>query len=321
VRYVSGLFSATLSVVVASSALGQAVVLDQGQATLATTYQHGFVRYHLGFDGAKKDIGHITSWGMTPQVSYGATDRITFDGDATLASAKYDGSAPHGRLDDGIWHSTMQDMHLGMRMNVLVRPLFLTPFMRFTIPSHHYQLQGHTATGRGKGELATGVYAGRELPFLPKAYFEVMGSHTWVQRTNIEVASERLNRTNGTLEVGYYVTPGITVSLFGSGLRTHGGWAVPRTSHSAAEFAEHDRFTKVNEIQSGGTLAYAFHNSLTIYGGYVSTVWGKSAHKMAGPTFGFSWSPRPHQEWLARVRNRPAMLMATAGDRVLSTLR
>ncbi len=310
VRYTSRLFSATLSLMVVTSAFGQALVLEQGQSSLGMSYQHGFVRYHLGLDGAKKDLGHIASWGMTPQVSYGATDRITFDGDATLASAKYSGPSPHGRLDDGTWHTTTGDLHLGMRMNVLVRPLFLTPFMKVTIPSHHYQLEGHTATGRGKGELAAGMYAGREMPFLPKAYFEVMGSHTWVQPTTIETARERLNRTNGTLEVGYYLAPGITVSLFGSGLRTHGGWAVPRTLHTAEERAEHDRFVKTNEIQSGGTLAYSFPNGLTIFGGYMSTVWGKSAHALAGPTFGFSWYPQARQQWLARGRHQPAMQLA-----------
>ncbi|MEO8217798.1 MAG: hypothetical protein ABI718_12015 [Acidobacteriota bacterium] len=295
----------------ASSAFGQAIVLDQGQFTFGSSYQHTFVRYHVGFDGKKADLGHIMSYSIRPEGSYGLTDRITIDGDVAFSASKYIGSQPHGRLDDGTFHSTLQDFHVGVRANWLIRPLYVTPYMRLTVPSHHYELEGHTATGKGKLGLTSGLYAGRDFgPFLPNAYFEMMGSHTWVQRTTIDTTSERLNRTNGSLEFGYYLTPAVTLSAFGIGLRTHGGWELPRRFNNQQELVEHDRFDKSKDVQLGGTVAYTLRGSLTIYAGYFTTPWARTAHELAGPTFGFTWSPRRAQPLLACSPTRPAMLLA-----------
>jgi hypothetical protein len=236
---------------------------------------------------------------------------VTLDGDAAFESAKYIGQNPHGRLDDGTFHSALQDFRFGARMSVLVRPLFVTPFMQVSVPSHHYQWEGHTAVGKGRAGVTTGVYAGRDLgPFLPNAYFEVMGSHTFVQRTEIGSTSERLNRTNASLEVGYAVTPAVTLSVFGLGLRTHGGWDLPRAFNNTEEIVEHDRFDKTKDIQIGGAIAYTFPRGLTVYGGYFGTVWARTAHGLAGPTLGFTWSLQPAERWLARNRRRPAMMLA-----------
>lgn len=293
------------------SSFCQAIVLDQGQWTYATDYQHTFVRYHVGFDGSKADLGHIMGNTIRSSASYGVTDRVTIDGDLPFVSAKYIGTQPHGRLDDGTFHSTFQDFHLGARMNLVMRPLFVTPFIRTTIPSHHYQLEGHTAQGRDKVELTPGFYAGRDLgPFLPNAFFEVMASHTWVQRTYIEQTSERLNRTNGSIEIGYYLTPSVTVSVFGTGVRTHGGWSFPdHVFQNENEIEEHDRFDKTKDVQTGGSIAYTFRNGVTAYAGYFATVWARTAHDLAGPTFGVSWSPRVAHQWLANaVRHRPVQI-------------
>lgn len=304
----AALVSASVSL---SSALGQAIVLDKGQSTFGIAYQHTFVRYHVGFDGQRFDLGHIMSYAIRPDFSYGLTDRFTLDGDTAFIGQKYIGTLPHGRLDDGTFHDTFQDLHLGIRGSLLIRPLFVTPFVRLTIPSHHYQLEGHTATGKGRGELAIGTYAGHDLaPFAPNAYVEGMLSQTFVQRTVIEVASERLNRTNGSIEIGYYLTPSVTLRAYGSGVRTHGGWDLPR-AFGPGEAPEHDRFDKTKDVQVGGAVSYTFNNNgFGVYAGYFRTVWARTAHLVSGPTFGLTWAPQTHQPWLARMRGRPPLLVA-----------
>jgi hypothetical protein len=316
-RYASRLVCAGfLSTSFCVSAFGQAIVLDKGQATFGLSYQHTFVRYHVGFDGTKVDLGHIMSYAIRPEISYGLTDRITMDGDVAFSGLKYIGTQPHGRLDDGTFHETFQDAHLGLRWNWLMRPLLVTPFMQITVPTHHYQLEGHTATGKGRGEFTSGVYAGRELtPLIPNAYFEAMVSHSIVQRTTIEVASERLNRTNGSIEIGYFLTPSVTLRAFGNGVRTHGGWDLPR-NFGPGEFAEHDRFDKTKDIQAGGAVSYTFRNGLGVYTGYFWTVWARTAHQLAGPTFGVTWAPGPRQSWLAHMRRPPVIQVAEASPPV-----
>ena len=296
---------------ISSSAFGQAIVLNQGQTTSGVGLQRGFVKSHVGFDGKKADLGHIASYLIRPEMSYGLTDRVTIDGDASFSGAKYMGSQPHGRLDDASYHSTLQDLHVGVRANWLMRPLFVTPYLRLTVPSHDYQLEGHTATGKGKKELGAGLYVGRDLdPYIPKAYFEMMGSHTWVQRTRIEATSERLNRTNASVELGYYLTPSWTVTTFGTGVRTLGGWNLPRKFNNANEIHEHDRFDKTKDVILGGTVAYSVRGDVSIYAGYFATAWARTAHKLSGPEVGFTWSPQRRQVWLASSRPRPVMFLA-----------
>ncbi len=316
-RGASKLFGLLLTTFCAS-ALGQAIVLDQGQTTFGLGYQHTFVRWHVLPDGTKIDLGHIMAYTIRPDVSYGLTDRITLDGDVALIAAKYITSGgsfpfgPHSPSDDGTFHTTLQDFHLGLRANMMMRPLAVTPFLRLTIPSHHYQLEGHTAVGRDKLEVTFGTWAGRDLgPLARNVYIEGMASHTLVQRTTTALGSERLNRTNGSLEVGYYLTPSLIVRVFGTGVRTHGGWTLaPPPAPAPADIAEHDRFDKTKDILAGGTVSYTFRSGIGVYGGYFTTVLARTAHALAGPTIGLSWSPRPHQAWLARVRTHPALLLA-----------
>jgi hypothetical protein len=294
-----------------STLLAQAMVVEKGQFSFNTHYQHTFSTDHVGHDGEILDLGHIMSWAIRPSLSYGLTDRITVDADISLVAGKYIGSIPHGPLDDGTFHTALQNFHLGARMNVMMRPLFVTPFVKVTIPSHDYQLEGHTAVGKGNLELTAGAYAGRELgPRLPKAYFEIMASHTWVERTVIETDSERLNRTEGSLELGYFVTPSVVVSLFGTGLRTHGGWDLPRHFHTHEEREAHDRFAKLKEAHVGGTALYVFSSGLGIYGGYFTGVFTRSGHVMSGPIAGFTWTSRPRPQWLSSARRLEPVQLA-----------
>jgi hypothetical protein len=295
-----------------STLLAQAVVLEKGQFSFATNYQHTFSRDHVAHDGEVLHLGHIMSWAIRPSLSYGLTDRVTLDADVSYVAGKYIGSIPHGPLDDGTFHHALQDFHLGARMNVMMRPLFVTPLIRLTIPSHHYEMKGHTAVGRGTFEVTAGAFAGREIgPRLPNAWFEVMASHTWAQRTVIETDSERLNRTNGSLELGYYVTPSVAVSVFGTGLRTHGGWDLPRHFHTPEEKASHDRFAKGKEAHVGGTVLYVFSSGLGIYGGYFIDVYTRSGHAMSGPIAGFTWTSRPKPLWLSSARRLEPVQVAT----------
>ncbi len=295
----------------ASSIFGQAIVLDRGQSSFGVGYQHTFVRYHVGFDGKKVDLGHIMSYAVQPVASYGVTDRLSIDADLSFAAGKYIGTLPHGRIDDGTFHSTLQDFHIGARMSLLTQPLFATPFIRLSIPSHHYQLEGHTATGKGKVELTSGIYFGRDLgPFLSNGFFEAMASHTFTQRTVIQSDSERLNRTNGSLEVGYYLTRSLTLSAYGTGIRTHGGWTLPRPFLDEEQILEHDRFDKTKMIQVAGRISYDFAHGIAAYAGYITTVWARTAHELRGPTVGLTWSPRPAQQWLARARTRQPIQLA-----------
>lgn len=309
--------AAVLSITLCASALGQAIVLDQRQMSLGLDYQHTLVRWHVTSDGTKFDFGHIMTNTTRANLSYGLTDRLTLDATVPLISAKFISfggtfpRGPHGPSDDGTFHATLQDFHLGLRANLMMNPFVATPFIQVTIPSHHYQLEGHTAVGRGNLELTFGTWVGRDLgPLLPNAFVEAMASHTVAQRTRVAgVESQRLNRTNGSLELGYYVTPSVTLRAFGTGLRTLGGWDVPRPL-GPVEKVEHDRFVKDKDIQLGAAVSYNFQSGIGVYGGYFTTVWSRNAHTVAGPMVGLSWSPRPHQAWLAHGRSHPALLLA-----------
>jgi hypothetical protein len=99
-------------------------------------------------------------------------------------------------------------------------PLVVTPFLGAVIPIHDYEFLGHTAVGRQVSELRTGVNLGRLLdPVLPDAYAQAR--YAFALRE--EVLGFGFNYSFVDLELGYFVTPSVTLRLFGSWQIAHDG--------------------------------------------------------------------------------------------------
>ena len=138
---------------------------------------------------------------------------------------------------------------------------------------------------------------------VPGLFVQAMYSYAFVE----EVLNIHHDRSNGALEVGYFITPSIGVRFLASGFYTHGGRVIlsPADYHcanpnacTAADplFLHHDQIGHASAISLGGGLSYALTGSVDVYATYLRTVQGRGGHKLDhGLALGFSWGFSPKQ--------------------------
>src|SRR5581483_9055412 len=134
-------------------------------------YQDQLFRYHYT-PTTPVDSGPINSRSMVADVTYGVTDKVAVSVALPWVNTRYTGAHPHpldplnpssgpNPLDDGTWHSTVQDFLFDVRYNVTRnlgnRGIVLTPFVGSIVPSHDYQYFSHAAFGRDLHELQLGA--------------------------------------------------------------------------------------------------------------------------------------------------------------------
>jgi hypothetical protein len=270
-------------------ALAQAWLPPKGEGTLSFTYQKIDVHDHFTATGEKEDRGRIHSHNTIMSVEYGLTDKLALDLDVAFIASRFDNLGfrrPHGRVDDGFYHPTFQDSHMGVRYNLLNRVIVLTPFVSFTIPTHGYAVQGHSAVGRGFDELVVGTYVGKRLDQIsPKAYVHCRYSYAFVkhfERLN-------LNRSNVDWEIGWLANKSISFRFIGNWQRTHGGFDLPQDVHDAHDFDIHDRVAKANYLIFGGGVTFSLNRSFDIHTAYAGTISARNTHGDGGIIIGISW--------------------------------
>ncbi len=130
------------------------------------------------------------------------------------------GVGPIQEWDDGAYHGTFQDFRIGVRYNVVRRPVAVTPFFEVILPSHHYPSNAHAAVGKDlRAYIVGGAVGGFLDAWLPRMYFHTVVSHAWVQ----EAVGIRPNRSRVEGELGYFITPRLSVKFLESYQFTHDG--------------------------------------------------------------------------------------------------
>ena len=177
------LLSAAL-LLVDATVFGQAWVPPKGQGEMALSYQNLFTREHFNGDGSRHDYGHIRLFGVIEELDYGVTNKFAVNLSVPYGFGKYHGPFPHKLpIDDGDYHGSLQDMHVGFRYNVFSRPIQFTPFVAVAFPSYHYEHFAHSAVGTDLWEVQMGISLGRSLaPFLPRGYFQLRYGYSIMQR-------------------------------------------------------------------------------------------------------------------------------------------
>lgn len=225
-------------------ACAQAWLPPKGTASLTLGYQ-----FYRSTDlsstrtGDRFYDGHIRQHGLVAYLSYGITDRLTASvGLPPYFLASYDGPDPHTwpvlegdsiardaggtalflppTLDDGAYHGSFQDLRGELSFMALEGSWVVTPFVGFSTPSHAYEFHAQTAVGRRLWDLRLGANVGRRLdPFLPDAYFH--GRYAFAYRQKTE--DLRFNYSFVDLELGYFVTPSLSLRVLASFQLAHDG--------------------------------------------------------------------------------------------------
>jgi hypothetical protein len=215
----------------ASSARAQAWLPAQGEGTVSVLFSDVFAKYHY-LPTTPQDFGHIRTETVLLDVTYGLTDKVAITVGIPWVASRYSGAYPHPLadltgvtpLDDGTYHQTFQDFRFDVRYNITRRGLVLTPFIGSIVPSHSYTYFAHTAPGRDLNELQLGVSAAGMLDSLVPGTF-VQASYSYgVTEKVLDIAH---NRSNMSLEIGYFVTPTLRLLALSTGQLTHGGVDAP----------------------------------------------------------------------------------------------
>jgi hypothetical protein len=300
------LLSGVLAVCCAPPARGQAWLPPRGEASFSLGYGNVFVNKHyLGTgdnpgDNVESDYGHIRSQSMAIGLTYGVTDRLAVSFGLPFIVTKYYGTAgqnffPHTiPIDDGDYHGTFQDYRLALAYQALNGPVAVTPFAAAVIPSHSYTSFAHAAPGRDLREYLLGASIGGRLDaLLTNSYVEATYSYAFVER----LMNIHHDRSDASLEIGYFLTPSLAVRGIGTGHYTHGGVAFQSPQTTPPElFPIHDRIDKSSAINLGGGLSYTLTGSTTLYASYLTQVEGRGGHKLKDSLgFGVSYSFSPAQ--------------------------
>ena len=305
-RVLFGVFSGVLAACCAAPARGQAWLPPKGEALFSFGYGDVFVNKHyLGTgdnpgDSVETDYGHIRSQSFGIGLTYGVTNRLAVSVGIPFIVTKYYGTPgqnffPHTiPIDDGHYHGTFQDYRIDLSYQAFNGPVAVAPFVAAVIPSHAYTSFAHAAPGRDLHEYLLGFSLGGRLDrLLPGSYVEITYSYAFVER----LMNIHHDRSNVFLELGYFLTPSLSLRGIGTGIYTHGGIAFESPQTFPPElFPIHDRIGHDSGIDLGGGLSYTLTGSTTIYASYLTQVQGRGGHKIKDAlSFGVSYSFSPAQ--------------------------
>jgi len=305
-RTLVGLLSGVLVATTAAPARAQAWLPPKGEASFSLGYGNVFVnRHYLGTgdnpgDNVESDYGHIRSQSFAIGLTYGVTNRLAVSVGLPFVDTKYYGTAgqnffPHTiPVDDGDYHGTFQDYRIALAYQAFNGSVAVAPFVAAVVPSHAYTSFAHAAAGRDLREYLLGASVGGRLDrFLTGSYFEATYSYAFVER----LMNIHHDRSDASLELGYFLTPSLALRGVGTGHYTHGGIAFQSPQTTPPElFPIHDRIDKSSAINLGGGLTYTLTGSTTLYASYLTQVQGRGGHKIKDTLgFGVSYSFSPAQ--------------------------
>ena len=271
----------------------QAWTPPKGEGMIMFTYQNQYTSDHLdGYNGRFR-AGTIRLQGVENMVDFGLTNKLAFTAAAPLAWGVYHGPDPHALpIDGGTYHGSLSDISLGLRYNIVSRPLVITPFILGMMPSHEYPHFAHSAIGTDVSSFTFGVSMGKQLrPFLPNAYIEGMTSYSVVQKT----IGFRPNRNNLTLQFGYFVTKRLQLRAITSGQVTHGGIDFPilAWAHDHPDtviWHHHDAIENINYLNAGAGADFSLTRNIGLSSTWTATAWGQMGHALnSGLTIGVSY--------------------------------
>ena len=266
-------------------ALAQSWLPEQGSASFSMAYSGTLNKKHYDSEGTEGDFGHTRSEIWTIGGSYSPTDKVMLEASIPYVNARYKGDFPHppalaGDIDDGTWHGYLTDLLVTAHYQVSQGPIAFAPYVGLVVPLQDYPTLGHSAPGRGLNETWLGFYTATSLnQWIPRTYVELRGNYAWVEKL-VDISHDR---TNATLEVGYYFNPAVSARLFWARQWTHGGIDLPYTPDKpnfATIFPHHDQLADDEFINVGGGFSWMMNERIELFGLYTESIAGWNSHKV-----------------------------------------
>lgn len=289
----------------AAPARAQAWLPAKGEGSVSILYQDVFVKDHMQTT-TPVDNGQIYSKSLLFDVTYGVTDNLAISFAIPWTAGMYDGTKQHPLadlsgptpvfygvqpLDDGTYHQTLSDFRFNVRYNITKKWMVLTPFIGTTAPSHDYVSFAHAAPGQKLNELQLGVSGARLLDTIVPGLFVEGGYAYGFTQQVIDIPH---NRSDFSLELGYFATPKLRFLALSSARVTHGGIDMPpnpRVNLPALQYLHHDQIQREDFLNLGGGASFALSEKLDLYGSLIHTAAARNGHAIdRGISLGLSWS-------------------------------
>ena len=202
-----------------------------------------------------------------------------------------------GSYDDGDYHTTLTDLRVGARYQVLEDPVAIAPHIGVTIPIADYETVGNTVAGRHLKMLHLGASIGYLIG--DTGYTQLFYEFSLAEKYDRTPETKKYgqNRSDLAFTIGrklfdYKFDIHADVNL----RRTHGGIDFSELtsgafSGSSPEVLYHDALLKENVLLVGGGVGYQVSNSvaLNLSGRYF--VSGANTINASVLAFGVAWSP------------------------------
>ena len=274
----------TAELVWAAAAHSQAWLPEAGTTSFGVSYTDTFDKKHFNSHGDEVDAGHIRIYTYGFAAAYSPTDRFMLSATLPLISTEYHGSKPHPtEVDDSNYHSTFTDLRVEAHYQLSLEPVALAPYIAYVYPTHDYETLGHAAPGRGLTETWLGIAAGKSLDaWIPRTYIQSRFTYAIVEK----VAGISHDKENIDLDVGYYVTPDVSLQALVHWQKTLGGIDIPPPP---ALFRYHDRLAADDFTNAGVSGSWYYSDRSTFSLGYMHGLSGRNGHEL-GNSFTIAYS-------------------------------
>ncbi|MDB4961858.1 MAG: hypothetical protein JWP01_1857 [Myxococcales bacterium] len=211
---------------------------------------------------------------FTLGAKYVPIEKLAIEGALPLAMLKYAGTTAHmppGAWDDGNYHTTLTDLRVGARYQLLEEAVALSPHLAVSIPLMDYEVIGFATGGRHLKQLHIGASIGRTLdPWVPNMY--LMGSYelSLAEHYDATPVTEDIGQARSDLEaqIGYLFLDGaLSFNLAGSWRIQHGGigfedFSTPGFSQDL--ILNHDPLLDEEFVFLGGGASYSVTETVAV---------------------------------------------------------
>lgn len=235
-------------------------------------------------------IGTVDIHNIDFEIEYELNDRWTLFGGIPWIRKRYRGPGPHDPLlivpprtdsefiDNGSYHSSFQDLHVGARYLAKSGPTFaIAPFVEFGIPSNDYTFFAHSAVGQQLDRFEVGTDVSYRTPFRD-FYFNWRVGYVFVEET----LGVNIDHVRFDTEIGYFLNPNLSVKLMalvkeGNGLVFPDDFPPPRNDEW---WFQHDRMVRHNYANAGLGVDWQYNNRSRLSFSMMTMVHAEQVHEV-----------------------------------------
>lgn len=263
----------------------------KGHGTVSVGYQHTYINgMFQPVPGGKIELGSIRVQSMSFNLDYFVADRWSVHLGIPFVESRYRGGFPHcvrtdppqcrnavvplqphpesKFLDDGKYHGTWQDWHIGLAHHANLNDYLLTPTISVQVPSHRYTFFSQSAPGQGLWKVELAMDVAHQL-HMSNLYYRVRFGHVFAEKT----LGQSIDHNKLDLELGYFLDDIWTVKAFAVGKKGRGyTGAYDRTTEL---WYHHDQRAQHNYASLGTGFDYHVNDKYTLSATVQRLVWGQ----------------------------------------------